>query len=634
MMKKNYRFAFLLIVGLAVAGCIDKNYDLDKLDKTIAIGSEKGFYLPGNNSTSEISLSDVIDLEGNDIISVSDGGDYYITRKVDEGEVDPATPVVSELTLTSNTEVTNFDYNLAEVARAARTQGPRLAAGSTAREIYHFEFNSNSQNTDIISLTTAEFTTNINIVLDYSGALKEHIADLKSYSVDFPDYFNIAVSEKNNGAGQFAFDSTRNILTVTSPTGQPVILHLVINGMRFTDGEACADGNSASYSSGRCSVVGGVVLDVDYQGNINEMTQGLVINCTTSMDKDITLTKATGYFNPAINLGENGGFDINNLPEILDDEEAHLNLSDPELRIFVSSDADIRGILTAARIIAVDTKGRETAVDVDVDSSQLLIDPFTGEETDENGNKLSTTKTTLVITDNPPQQHGSKSHTYYATTKKGSKLADLFYNIPRRVKYDISVAADPTYEGTVKLGYRNAETQEPWYTIQPSYEFYAPLSLNEGSAIVYCDSITGWHKDLEDVTLSQGSTITLTANVYNELPLTLKMHAKAIEQAGEEQWKDMDTNMIEVNITDPDGNDVRIKAGSVGAPAVTPVRIVMDQKNTRAFKKIDGLAYSATCLAPEAPALQGTILNERSQKLRVDNIGIILKGKVIIDLND
>jgi hypothetical protein len=112
------------------------------------------------------------------------------------------------------------------------------------------------------------------------------------------------------------------------------------------------------------------------------------------------------------------------------------------------------------------------------------------------------------------------------------------------------------------------------------------------------------------------------------------MHAKAIEQAREEERKDMDTNMIEVNITDPDGNDVRIKAGSVGAPAVTPVRIVMDQKNTRAFKKIDGLAYSATCLAPEAPALQGTILNERSQKLRVDNIGIILKGKVIIDLND
>ena len=95
----------------------------------------------------------------------------------------------------------------------------------------------------------------------------------------------------------------------------------------------------------------------------------------------------------------------------------------------------------------------------------------------------------------------------------------------------------------------------------------------------------------------------------------------------------MSENLIKVDVTDDKGNDIRIKAGSMQQPVVTPVKIVMTQKSSQAFQRIDGLAYSATAIASEDADKQGVSLNEE-HKLKIDNIGITLHGKVILDLNE
>ena len=104
--------ALLLAGGLFLAGCADNNYDLGNLNKTIAIGSDEGFALPGNNSTSNMILDDLLDLADNDVIQVASDGSYVFSRGADEDEVDGAMPVVDEIPLTQVASENDYDYEL------------------------------------------------------------------------------------------------------------------------------------------------------------------------------------------------------------------------------------------------------------------------------------------------------------------------------------------------------------------------------------------------------------------------------------------------------------------------------------------------------------------------------------------
>ena len=129
------------------------------------------------------------------------------------------------------------------------------------------------------------------------------------------------------------------------------------------------------------------------RGGKEKNDKELNILCHSHMDKEVLLTRAKGFFNPEIDLGENiGSFEVNNLPDFLDDEEVHLNVKDPELRIWIDSNMDIQGLITGASINAIDAKGRE--VKIALDTKNLLIDPHTGLEKDANNDSLLSTRTT------------------------------------------------------------------------------------------------------------------------------------------------------------------------------------------------------------------------------------------------
>ena len=85
--------AISMLGGMALSGCVDNNYDLGNLNKTIGIGNDDSFSLPGNNSSSEMVLDDVLDIADNDIIKVAEDGSYYFSRSASEDEIDAAMPV-------------------------------------------------------------------------------------------------------------------------------------------------------------------------------------------------------------------------------------------------------------------------------------------------------------------------------------------------------------------------------------------------------------------------------------------------------------------------------------------------------------------------------------------------------------
>ena len=470
--------------------------------------------------------------------------------------------------------------------------------------------------------------------------MKKQIGYLKELTIDLPDFFDIDVEPLYKDKYAMAFDKEKNIIKFNNLTEDGVHCTLKLNGMNFPEidktksweeiVQVIADehGYYLYFTPEKVSVYGGIWLDSKYDETAAaragiRQKQNLKIHCHSSIDETVMLTKATGYFNPEIKLGKEGQpigeFRINNLPDFLDDEDVHLSVDNPELRVWVSSNMDVRGYIKDATIVAYDSKGKPTEIQIDTEKETLFIDPHTGKERSATGDSLETTKTTIIITDKPFTGK-REPNTYY-----GKKLGDLLYNVPDRVTFDCSVAADSTYEGTIQLGYKDAATKEPWYKIQPSYEVYAPLAFTKDACIVYRDSITGWHKDMEDITLSNGAEIIITATVINGLPLDLTFKAKAIELVGNEAWTDLSTDLIDVIVTDFEGNDLKIKANSSSR-----MKIRLVQKRQEGFKRIDGIAFVASALGNDnSPAL-----NSRTQKVKVDRIGISLKGKVIVDLDD
>ena len=207
-------FGLLLLGSMGLAGCADSNYDLGNLNKTIAIGSEEGFALPGNNSTSDMILDDLLDLEDNDAIQVAEDGSYVFSRGADEEDVDGASPVVDEIPRTQVASENDFDYNLGEML-GEEARGPRKVSedSPTAREIFSFEFQKSDLSAieDVLGIALATLRAGINVDLNFSDDLKAQIGNLRGLTLDLPDFFDLEVDPNGNN---ITFNNQTNELKV------------------------------------------------------------------------------------------------------------------------------------------------------------------------------------------------------------------------------------------------------------------------------------------------------------------------------------------------------------------------------------------------------------------------------------
>ena len=79
----------LLLCGcMFLSACVDDSYDLSDVDLTMGFGADN-LSLPGNNSTKEIQLDQVLKLDGNEYVRIAENGDYYLTAEGQGGEAHP-----------------------------------------------------------------------------------------------------------------------------------------------------------------------------------------------------------------------------------------------------------------------------------------------------------------------------------------------------------------------------------------------------------------------------------------------------------------------------------------------------------------------------------------------------------------
>lgn len=597
--NKSRIVACMLAAGfLAVgSGCTDSDFDLSNIDQTIGIGGD-GLQLP-TNSTENIVLDDLLDLNNSDFISIAENGDYMFSKQSDD--VKPSHPSIDEVLVKEAKVNNNFKI---EIPESSLMQTRRKSAGHTKLsktasvegEASEFKYRGNVPY-EIRDLISAKTASDINIDVNVTAELKKVIPTFKTMTVTIPSYLKLNIGKCS--PSQPEYDAEKGIITFRNISSSAKInIKANISSLDFstppptvvfTPGVLGADG-SIDFDG---AVLLGITFDeVNKEGN---SLQNLYMSAKMTMGA-IRVTEATGKFKPNLDLEDLGNVNINNVPDFLTDYDVTINLYNPVIELTATSDIDVAGVATAT-LIAEDERGNEMAK---VEIRGLNIKP--------NGT------TRLCIC----KHKEGIDETKYDQVKVVSNLSDIVKKIPHRINCKAEVDADTYRKGTVKLGKE--------YTIDADVYMKAPLAFDEGAQIVYTDTIDGWNEDIDKFSFAEGAYIEMTTEVENKMPAYLNVSAFAIDVNG----KEIPQHRIRVDVSNS------VKASEDGEKAVvTPVTIKLSENEKGALKTVDGIVFRVTAAAGEkdAQTIVGKTINAYKHTLTARNIKVRLVGKIIADFN-
>ena len=602
--------AFFFAGSMALTSCsTDDNIDIDDVDATIGVKLDK-FTVPLGQTKKDITLGDVLDLKEDDCIKLikkdasgkyieDDGkrialtsgneGDYIFYKKGDD--IDPAKPEVDPLEFkvdASKDKDFSFTFKLYSLKDKDAPIDPDKLEKSD--KIKTFVFNG-SKDEMVLDLKHAVANTDVKFALDFKDLKDAGVNYVKTIEFDLPDFMEMELKSglSNVGAGSGWNPATHQLILIDVPTDERRTIRMELTGLtNFKKSIAeIADPTKDDY----------LLLnetDLDMQGNVNmkikldlnQITYPTVekdcnIGATVTLGDVITITEATGHFDPDIDI-DDSDVKITDVPDFLDDPEVNITLNDPQITLTISSD-----------------------IDVDAYIDGILTSYFSD-------------KTTKVVTINnieiPRNQNSKilicrqpKAEPYMDYTKvyAVSNLSDLIERIPDKITFKANARANKENLGTVVLG--------KTYNISTGYNINAPLALDGGSKIVYDDKTDGFYEDIEDndIDFRGKTTLEITGKATNNTPLSLTIDPTAIDVNGNpiSGIKLTSVNEITANGT----SDILIK---VEKDANTDLKAV----------KFDGIKFKA-----HATSANATTLNKNTHTIKIENLKVNISGELSID---
>ena len=652
----------LLTGSMAFTACMDSNYDVSDLDKNVAFGSDEGLKLPSKNSTKEIELSDLLDIDDSDVISTDENGNYVFAKGAGEADVTPARPEIDRINVAQSTPPANYDLAIDELNEnlSVPASVPDAAIDAAINTIWEERIPASITSKGRITLFNYHTDLPIEVVdlqelqADNTGG-KSAIAVRLSFSPDLaavankisemkvflPSFFDFDVSTTNTNVG--VAKDANNVVTLSNVPTSGVDLKLTIKALNEFNQTSLTDKSHLVIKEKTPTVMekgknkkelllqGEIDLnmtikkasDLNKTALVNKLksrTNGEYTIITRTTIGNIAIDGAIGKFDPSIDLTDGiGEVKINNLPDFLTGDEVKLVVDNPQIGLSIASNINVVGQLENLKLVAKRKDG----------STETITLPTITLKRHE-GDINSSTTTKILILDKDKQAQPDESHKDFKDAKivnptEGS-LASLIYNIPESITFECDASADETQLATIKLGQQ--------YKIQPTYEFWAPLAFNHGSVIVYNDTIDGWNEDLKDLKMVKGSYVELTADVTNRVPVDLTLSAIPMQIGSNGKLTKMDEALFKVEVSTPNnGKGNIIEAGSVDKPKTTKILIKIISQTEEALSLLDGISYHATAATPADGEYQGKALNKSTQKLKIENIAPVLKGRVIVNLD-
>ena len=587
-MKASLLLASLLTLGFSVTGCTNDDYDFDQIDATMGFGSGE-LEIPAS-STMNIPLSDILELEENGSVKIAANGDYLF--QLTGSDASSASPMISPIVLRGNSYSNTLTLNANSAAKCTRAAGSHLSFVSPKELMFKY----NGTDAAVKSLKSAEVAGEIELKINLTlGGLSSAITNIDKATLTLPGYLEISQVTGNGNGVPMVNGSKITVENVS--TSRNLQLTIKAKKLDFENqddyGKVVIGNNGSIWMDGYFAL--GIVAIVT-----RVPTSALTIGANVNVN-DITLKSATGIFDPEINISSLGDVSVTGVPDFLSEDGVRADLDNPQIILSIQNDMDAAAKVSAKVISTKNGQNLATVQLPEMNICKTTVAPVT---------KICICRhKTAELT----AQYGA------ANVYEVSNLATLINkHIPDHVQItNVEAKADLRQEMTIEFG-RN-------YRIEPSYEIYAPLAFAEDAVIEYADDFDGWNDDLDDLELSEGTYVRLTADAQNLVPATLIVEATPLGVDGTDI-----SNLIEVNV-----KKGTVKASADGVTAVnSPLEIELREKVKGGLQKLDGLSYKVKGKAShDGTTVTGINLNSEKHTLKLENIKVKLVGKVIGNFN-
>lgn len=586
-MKASLLLVSLLTLGFSVTGCTNDDYDFDQIDATMGFGSGE-LEIPAS-STMNIPLSDILELEEGGSVKIAANGDYLF--QLTGSDASSASPMISPIVLRGSSYSNTLTLSTHSAAKGTRTAGTHLSFVSPKELMFEY----NGTDAAVKSLKSAEvdgeIVLNVNLTL---GGLSSAITKLDKVTLTLPGYLQISQVTRN---GKPIEHNGSKITVENVSTSSNLELTIKAKKLDFENQDAYGKvviGNNGSIKMDGYFDLG---IEADATG---VPTSTLTIGANVNVN-DITLKSATGIFDPEINISSLGDVTVTGVPDFLSEDGVRADLENPQIILSIKNDMDAAAKVSAKVISTKNGQNLATVQLPEMNISKTTVAPVT---------KICICRNK---TEELTRQYGA------ANVYEVSNLATLInQHIPDHVQITgVEAKADLSQEMTIEFGRS--------YHIEPSYEIYAPLAFAEDAVIEYADDFDGWNDDLDDLELSEGTYVRLTADAQNLVPATLIVEATPLGLEGTDI-----SNLIEVNV-----KKGTVKASADGVTAVnSPLEIELREKVKGGLQKLDGLSYKVKGKAShDGTTVTGINLNSKKHTLKLENIKVKLVGKVIGNFN-
>ena len=587
-MKASLLLASLLTLGFSVTGCTNDDYDFDQIDATMGFGSGE-LEIPAS-STMNIPLSDILELEENGSVKIAANGDYLF--QLTGTDASSASPMISPIVLKGNSYSSTLTLNASSTAKGTRAAGTHLSFVSPKQQMFEY----NGTDAAVKDLKSAEVAGEIELKINLTlGGLSSAIATIDKATLTLPGYLEISQVTGNGNGVPMVNGSKITVKNVSTSRN----LQLTIKAKKLDFEKQDAYGKVVIGNNGSIKMDG--YFDLGIEADVTRVpTSALTIDANVNV-YDITLKSATGIFDPEINISSLGDVSVTGVPDFLSEDGVRADLDNPQIILSIKNDMDAAAKVSAKVISTKNGQNLATVQLPEMNICKTTVAPET---------KICICRhKTAELT----AQYGA------ANVYEVSNLATLInQHIPDYVQItDVETKADPSQEMTIEFG--------RYYKVVPSYEIYAPLAFAEDAVIEYADDFDGWNDDLDDLELSEGTYVRLTADAQNLVPATLIVEATPLGVGGTDI-----SNLIEVNV-----KKGTVKASADGVTAVnSPLEIELREKVKGGLQKLDGLSYKVKGKAShDGTTVTGINLNSEKHTLKLENIKVKLVGKVIGNFN-
>ena len=587
-MKASLLLASLLTLGFSVTGCTNDDYDFDQIDATMGFGSGE-LEIPAS-STMNIPLSDILELEENGSVKIAANGDYLF--QLTGSDASSASPMISPIVLRGNSYSSTLTLNASSAAKGTRAAGTHLSFVSPKQQMFEY----NGTDAAVKDLKSAEVAGEIELKINLTlGGLSSAIATIDKATLTLPGYLEISQVTGNGNGVPMVNGSKITVANVSTSRN----LQLTIKAKKLDFENQDAYGKVVIGNNGSIKMDG--YFDLGIEANVTRVpTSALTIGANVNVN-DITLKSATGIFDPEINISSLGDVSVTGVPDFLSEDGVRADLDNPQIILSIKNDMDAAAKVSAKVISTKNDQNLAIVQLPEMNICKTTVAPVT---------KICICRhKTAELT----AQYGA------ANVYEVSNLATLInQHIPDYVQItDVETKADPSQEMTIEFG--------RYYKVVPSYEIYAPLAFAEDAVIEYADDFDGWNDDLDDLELSEGTYVRLTADAQNLVPATLIVEATPLGVGGTDI-----SNLIEVNV-----KKGTVKASADGVTAVnSPLEIELREKVKGGLQKLDGLSYKVKGKAShDGTTVTGINLNSEKHTLKLENINVKLVGKVIGNFN-